>query len=67
MKTVYTTTGTCAGRIDLEIEEGIVKSVRFFGGCNGNLQGVSRLVEGMDAREAAAKLRGIRCGLRPTS
>jgi uncharacterized protein (TIGR03905 family) len=67
MKTVYTTRGTCAERIDVEIEDGILKSVRFTDGCSGNLQGIARLVEGMDAREAAEKLRGIRCGRRATS
>jgi uncharacterized protein (TIGR03905 family) len=59
--------GTCAERIDVEIEDGILKSVKFTDGCHGNLQGIARLVEGMDAREAAEKLRGIRCGRRATS
>ena len=64
---IYKTKGTCSTQIDIEVEEGIIKSVQFTGGCNGNLQGVSRLVEGMKAEDAIAKLRGIKCGFKPTS
>jgi uncharacterized protein (TIGR03905 family) len=64
---VYKTKGTCSTQIDIEVTDGIIKSVKFTGGCNGNLQGVSRLVEGMKAEDAIAKLRGIRCGFKPTS
>ena len=63
----YAPRGVCSSRIDLELEGDIIKSVRFTGGCNGNLQGISRLVQGMPAREAIARLEGIRCGFRPTS
>ena len=64
---IYKTQGTCSTQIDVEVEEGIVKSVQFTRGCNGNTQGVVRLVEGMKAKDAIAKLRGIKCGARPTS
>ena len=64
---IYKTKGTCSTQIDIEVEEGIIKAVKFTGGCNGNLQGVSRLVEGMKAEDAIAKLRGIKCGFKPTS
>jgi uncharacterized protein (TIGR03905 family) len=67
MKTIYKTSGTCAGRIELDIEDGIVKSVAFADGCDGNAKGLSRLLEGADARSAADRLRGIRCGRRSTS
>ena len=63
----YKTKGTCSTQIDLEVEEGIIKNVAFTGGCNGNLQGVSKLVEGMKAEDAIAKLKGIRCGYKNTS
>ncbi len=63
----YKTKGTCSTQIDLEVEEGIIKNVAFTGGCNGNLQGVSKLVEGMKAEDAIAKLKGIRCGYKSTS
>ena len=64
---IYKTKGTCSTQIDIEVDGDIIKSVRFTGGCNGNLQGVSRLVEGMKAEDAIAKLRGIKCGFKPTS
>ena len=67
MQTVYNTKGTCARQIELDIEGGIIQNVRFQSGCSGNLQGISSLVTGMDAREAAGKLAGIQCGARGTS
>ena len=66
-KVNYKTTGTCAREISLEIEDGKIKEVSFFGGCNGNTQGISKLVVGMDAKEAMEKLSGIRCGFKSTS
>ena len=67
MKTVYKTHGTCSKAIEVDIDGGIIKSVRFSGGCDGNVQGISKLVEGMDAQDAIKRLRGIRCGFRDTS
>ena len=52
----YRTKGTCSSAIDIELDNGIIKSVHFTGGCNGNLQGISRLVEGMPAKEAICLL-----------
>ena len=63
----YKTQGTCSSAIDLEVEDGIIKSVAFTGGCHGNLQGISRLVEGMKVEDAIARLKGIRCGFKTTS
>lgn len=63
----YSTHGTCSLKINFEIENNVVKSVSFVGGCSGNTQGVSRLVEGMDINEAISRLEGIKCGSRPTS
>lgn len=63
----YRTKGTCSSAIDIELDNGIIKSVHFTGGCNGNLQGISRLVEGMPAKEAISRLKGIKCGFKPTS
>lgn len=59
--------GVCSSSIDIELEQGNIKSVSFVGGCNGNLQGISRLVEGMSVDEAIRKLKGIRCGYKATS
>jgi len=67
MKSTYITKGTCARSIEIELEDGIIRSVRFNGGCDGNLQGVSRLVEGMPAEDAVQRLKGIRCGRKSTS
>ncbi len=67
MTYTYTTKGTCSRSIDVELEGNIIKSVVFLGGCHGNLQGISKLVEGMSAEEAIKRLRGICCGSKPTS
>ena len=63
----YKTHGTCSTQIDLEVEDGIVKDVTYEGGCNGNLQGICRLVKGMPVQEVIARLEGIRCGMKATS
>ena len=63
----YKTKGTCSQRILFDIEDGKVKNVEFIGGCNGNLQGISKLVEGMDAQEVIDRVSDIRCGFKPTS
>ena len=63
----YKTQGTCSREISFEIEDGKVKNVSFFGGCNGNLKGIGSLVEGMEIDEVIKKLEGIRCGFKPTS
>ena len=67
MEYVYKTQGTCSTNIELNVEDGVVKEVAFWGGCNGNLQGISRLVKGMKVEEVIKKLEGVRCGGRPTS
>ncbi len=63
----YQPKGVCSTSIDIELEDGVVKSVAFTGGCNGNLQGISRLIEGMKAEDAINRLKGIRCGFKNTS
>ena len=67
MKITYTPQGTCSKLIEAEVEDGIVKEVTFYGGCNGNLQGISALVKGMKVEEVLERLEGIHCGARPTS
>ncbi len=63
----YKTSGTCSRTIDFEIDGGIVKNVRFHGGCDGNLKGIASIVEGMKAEDVIKKLEGIRCGFKSTS
>ena len=64
---IYKTKGTCSTMIDVELKDGVIDSVKFTGGCNGNHQGISALVKGMKPEEAISRLKGIRCGFKPTS
>lgn len=63
----YKTGGTCASRIVVDVEDGIVKEVRFVGGCMGNTQGVAKLAQGMPVDQVIDKLSGIQCGSKGTS
>ena len=67
MTYTFTPRGVCSRRITVELEDGVIKDVRVLGGCNGNLQGISSLVRGMKATDAIERMRGIRCGFKPTS
>lgn len=67
MDYVYKTSGVCSKQISFSIDNGIVSNVRFVGGCNGNLQGIGKLVDGLKAEDVERKLKGISCGGRPTS
>ena len=67
MKFTYKTKGVCSRLIEIEIEENIVKSVSFEGGCNGNTKGIASLVVGMPVDEVIDRLKGIKCGFRQTS
>ena len=63
----YKPQGVCSRDLVFEIENGTVKNVQFFGGCNGNLKGIGSLVEGMDIDDVIARLEGIKCGMKQTS
>ena len=63
----YTPCGVCSRRIEIEIEDGVIREVHFTGGCNGNTQGVSILVQGMKTEEVIARLKGINCKGKGTS
>ena len=67
MEVTYVPQGVCSQLMHIETEDGIIKSVEVVGGCNGNLQGISRLVEGMTVEEAISRMEGIHCGGKPTS
>lgn len=64
---VYQTSGTCSRQISFDVVDNKLTNVSFVGGCNGNLQGIGKLVEGMDIDEVIARVEGIRCGARSTS
>lgn len=63
----YTPKGVCSREMIITLEGNIIKKVEIIGGCAGNTVGVSKLIEGMDIDEAIKRLKGIPCGLRPTS
>ena len=63
----YRPKGVCSQLMSIDVEDGIIEKVEVRGGCSGNLQGISRLVEGMEIREAISRMEGIRCGFKPTS
>ena len=67
MHYTYKTSGVCSRSIDFDVEGGKLKNVKYVGGCDGNLKGIGKLVEGMDISEVAKRLEGIKCGLKATS
>jgi len=67
MQFTYKTKGVCSVSINIEIEGDTVKTVKYMGGCNGNLQGISALVSGMKVDDVIEKLQNIRCGFKNTS
>lgn len=67
MKYSYRTEGTCCLAFDIEVEDGKVKNLEFYGGCNGNLQGICSLIRGMKIEDVIDRLEGIRCGSKATS
>ena len=67
MQYTYKTKGTCSQMISFEVNNDIVTNVQFYGGCNGNLKGIGKLVEGMNIDEIISRIEGIQCGMKPTS
>lgn len=67
MEYTYKTSGTCASKIEFDVENGLVKNVRFTGGCNGNLKAIAALVEGQPKDRVIELLKGIKCGFKNTS
>ncbi len=67
MNCQYSPKGVCSKKIEFLLEDGVVKNIRFEGGCHGNLQGLSKLAEGREAAEVIDKLKGICCGRKKTS
>ena len=67
MTYTYKPKGVCSREMEVELEDGVIRRVEIIGGCSGNLQGISRLVEGMKAEDAIARMEGIHCGFKSTS
>ena len=67
MKFTYRPKGVCSQLMEIETEDGKIKSFEVTGGCSGNLQGISKLIEGMEVEEVIRRLEGVRCGFKPTS
>ncbi len=63
----YVTLGVCSKEINFDVVENKIKNVSFIGGCDGNLLGISSLVEDMDINEVISRLKGIQCGSKDTS
>ncbi len=64
----YATSGTCSSSITFDVDENNnIHSVQFYGGCNGNLKGISKLVEGRNIDEIIMLLKDIKCGFKSTS
>lgn len=67
MKYEYAPKGVCSRKMIFEVEDGIIRSLKVEGGCNGNLQGISSLLIGLSVDEVIKRLEGIKCGMKPTS
>ena len=67
MTYTYTPRGVCSRAFTIDVEDGRIRSIKVVGGCNGNLQGLSALLQGMEIEEAIRRMEGIRCGMRATS
>lgn len=67
MKYEYTPKGVCSRKMIFEVEDGIIRSLKVEGGCNGNLQGISSLLIGQSVDDVIKRLEGIKCGMKPTS
>ena len=59
--------GVCSQMMEIELDGDVIKEVIVTGGCHGNLQGISRLIQGMKVEDAIARMEGIKCGFKPTS
>ncbi len=67
MEYIFNPRGVCSRQFVFDIDNGIVNSVNIIGGCHGNLQGIAALLKGMRVEDAISRLKGIRCGMKPTS
>ncbi len=67
MRYLYKTKNTCSSQIEFDLENGIISNIKFTNGCQGNLEAISRILDGAKAEDVILKCEGIKCGRRPTS
>lgn len=67
MTVTYSPRGVCSHKMIVSAEDGVITEVQIIGGCNGNSQGICRLVKGMKVEDAISRLEGIQCGMKRTS
>ena len=67
MRCEYKTENTCSQIISFDIDGNVITNIEFYGGCNGNLKAIAKLLEGATIEEIEEKLLGNTCGRRPTS
>lgn len=67
MHYTYNTQGVCSRAIEFDVEDGVVRNIQFIGGCNGNAKGIAALAEGQPVAAVVERLKGITCGVKPTS
>lgn len=67
MEYIFNPRGVCSRQFVFDLDDGVINSVRIIGGCHGNLQGIAALLKGMKVDDAIERMKGIRCGMKPTS
>lgn len=67
MRYEYKTENTCSQIISFDIDGNVIANIEFYGGCNGNLKAIAKLLKGATVEEIEEKLLGNTCGRRPTS
>ena len=67
MRYEYKTENTCSQIISFDIDGNVITNIEFYGGCNGNLKAIAKLLEGATVEKIEEKLLGNTCGRRPTS
>ena len=67
MKHIYKPQGVCSTEMIIDVENNIIKNIQIMNGCSGNLKGIASLLKGMNIEDAISRLKGIRCGIKPTS
>ncbi|MBQ3213638.1 MAG: TIGR03905 family TSCPD domain-containing protein [Clostridia bacterium] len=67
MEYIYKTKGVCASQIKFDINKDVITNIQFFGGCNGNLKAISKILDGWTVEQIENKVKGNTCGFKNTS